>query len=249
MLSVNKKFLNEEYYQRIIERKYPELIQFKNKDIKTCRERKIVYLNYNLNWRNFYIKNVYYMLKIQDIYKIPYFACKKLIPERILYQMNRANTPHSWALTKALQQGNVEIINLIVGKNLADISSSSLTSAVKSGNFPLIRVIYFHRLHKNLKYPLFYAIYKNRRDIVDFLTEYETPSIEDWNYCLLRICTSSNLDSIKYIISKGANNISECIELINSKIDLYRDRINLNYLSHLTDVLHYFRNFTGKSYI
>jgi hypothetical protein len=64
MLSVNKKFISEEYYRRVIERKYPFLLTFKDKDIDFKYEEK---LNYRLSWRNFYIRNIYYILKITGL--------------------------------------------------------------------------------------------------------------------------------------------------------------------------------------
>lgn len=242
MLSVNKKFLNEEYYERVVERKYPELLMYKGKDIKTFRKREIVYLNYTLTWRNFYIKNIYYISEINRVYEIPYFNSKKYLPERIFYYMNDRRKPHEWIFQRALNEGNTEIIDLMIGKNFADFSSSSLTSVVKSGNLNLIKRIYDYRIHKDLKYPIFYAIRKNRKDIVDFLLKDETVSI-NWNYILLRICKSSGIDNIKYVIEKGANDISVCIAIINDeliKLKMYGNMAGYEkYASELNITLRY----------
>ena len=84
MLSVNKKFLNEEYYRRVIERKYSHLVKWKGR-IRGINKR---IMKYKMNWRMFYIKNMHYMLKIQHIYSVPYFnmVC---IPENFLFSISK----------------------------------------------------------------------------------------------------------------------------------------------------------------
>ncbi len=235
MLSVNKKFLDEEYYRRVVERKYPELVKMKGKEIKSFGKS----YNYNLNWRNFYIKNMYYMLEIEKVSKIPYFACKQ-IPERIFYSLGKYRKCQRWLLQTALNVGNEKIVNLIVETRLADFERSSLCSAVKGGNMSLVKRIYDYRLHRDLALPIFYAIRKNRKDIIEFLIKNETVKIEHWNYILSRICTSGEIDNIKYIIGKGANNILHCIQLINTKLinfEIYYEKLQGDYVSKYSDNL------------
>ena len=68
MLSVNKKFDDDLYFKKILERRYPLLIKFKPEDEA---------------YKQFYLRMVKYMAKLWEEYKIPYilkFILKKFPP-------------------------------------------------------------------------------------------------------------------------------------------------------------------------
>ena len=56
MLSVNKKFNDPIFFEKVIDRKYPLLKQFKEK---------------NESWRQFFVKMAYYIAKLEEEYDIP----------------------------------------------------------------------------------------------------------------------------------------------------------------------------------
>ena len=62
MLSVNKKFNDNIFFERIMTRKYPLLIQFKN-DGETLKQ--------------FYVRMVHYLSKLEEEFGIPYIATDK----------------------------------------------------------------------------------------------------------------------------------------------------------------------------
>lgn len=68
MLSVNKKFHNEELFKKVIERKYPLLVTFKDE---------------SETWKNFYINNIFYMSALNKKFGIPYIQSKDYNPKEL----------------------------------------------------------------------------------------------------------------------------------------------------------------------
>ena len=66
MLSVNKKFSDDSYFKKILEKRYPLLLRFKS---------------HHETYKRFYLKMVKYMGKLWEKYKIPYVAAKFFNPE------------------------------------------------------------------------------------------------------------------------------------------------------------------------
>jgi hypothetical protein len=68
MLSVNKKFRDEQFFERVMKRKYPELIQYKTDDE---------------TWKSFYIKMVYYIAKLKEKFRFYYDRQPGYNPEKL----------------------------------------------------------------------------------------------------------------------------------------------------------------------
>ncbi len=246
MLSVNKKFVNEEYYQRVIERKYSHLVKWKGK-IRRVNKRE---LNYKMNWRMFYIKNMHYMLKIQKIYDVPYFnmVC---IPENFLFSISKTRHPYKWILEKALSSGNEIAVNLLLNKKLCILDKYSLSYACESLQLPFIKKIHSHKIPHDF-YRCVTAIKTcNRLDIIQFLVEKMKPEKEELEKVLLAICQYASINIIKYFIEKGAYNIQQCINETNDRIIKAEKYPKENffylmhgYLNHQREILNFFiKNF------
>ena len=67
MLSVNRKFNDNSYFKRILEKRYPLLLEFKSEDE---------------TYKRFYLRMVKYMAKLWEEFKIPYVAEKGFNPEK-----------------------------------------------------------------------------------------------------------------------------------------------------------------------
>ena len=247
MLSVNKKFLEEEYYHRVIERKYSHLVKWKGRIV---RINKRVF-KYNMNWREFYIKNMYYMLKIKKIYNVPYFnmVC---IPENFLFCISKVKNSYKWILGKALSAGNEFIVNLIIEKKLSILDIESLGFACESLQLLFVKKISSYAAPHNF-YRSFYIAgnllgRENRFDIIRFLVDEMKPKKEELEKVLLEICQYASINIIKYFIEKGANNIQQCINSTKSRIieaEKYpKENFYLmhGYLDHQHEVLNFFMN-------
>lgn len=66
MLSVNKKFHDENFFKKVLMKRYPLLIKFKE-DEET--------------WKQFYIKMIFYISKLNEKFRIPYINVEEYNPE------------------------------------------------------------------------------------------------------------------------------------------------------------------------
>lgn len=68
MLSSNKKFRNEELFERVMRKRYPLVVRFKEKD---------------MSWKEFFIQTVYYLSKLEENYNLPYLQTLDFDPKHI----------------------------------------------------------------------------------------------------------------------------------------------------------------------
>lgn len=121
MLSVNKKFNQEGIFFRIIDKRYPLLIKFKN----NCK-----------TWRRFYIKMIYYIAKNYLEYEIPYISHEEFNPYKF-YKENtdRHNCENKFDIIMgyALEIQRMDIVKLMIKKGARNFSKG-LYLASKTGN-------------------------------------------------------------------------------------------------------------------
>ena len=265
MLSVNKKFLDENYYRRIIEKKHPYLAKLKEhgKPFELhVREEKLIY-NYVLTWRLCYIKNFHFIVKIENKYLIPYFNIKFYFPERLLHRLLREYNPYCYLLHRSLEQGRSDIRDNILQKHTVVPVYSLLSASCRSGNLKLVKETYNFLCEKSkephLNQGIKYAVRHNHFDILDFLLEKgaQRPGVglpfgvKNTNYLnhalSLSVFNESNIMT-KYLISKGANNFTECIVILQERINSskkYKDQLDaeklLKNISFLQNKIEFFR--------
>ena len=237
MLSANKKFLDEKYYRRIIEKKHPYLLKLKALDKPL------------MTWRKFYIKNVYFILKIEELFQVPYFRIKNYYPETLLRLLSREKHPYNYLSNKALEHGKRNIYHLIVEKKFAVPMNSNLPYACLSGNLDSVKEIYNVLSNKlknvDMRPALQASIYSGNYEILNFLLEKEK-SVDLINYALTKIIFRKDELMMKCLITKGADNFDECIALLHHDIELCKSQEsqlspkrrlslenNLNFLLHI----------------
>ena len=95
MLSVNKKFRNEELFEKIVKRRYPLVSRFKK----------------DKSWKEFYIQTIYYLSKLKEKFEIPYIPTLDFEPEVIYKSAKSPNHLHLIypieSITEILQKQNV----------------------------------------------------------------------------------------------------------------------------------------------
>ena len=101
MLSVNKKFRDENLFKRIIQRKYPLLIEFK-KPIET--------------WQHFFVKMTYYIHKLEEDYDITYIPTKGYNPMVLINHYNK----YDEAMKYASLGGHKDLVNFFIQKGAHD---------------------------------------------------------------------------------------------------------------------------------
>lgn len=78
MLSVNKKFRDEKIYERVLRKKYPLLVKFKDEKDET--------------WRHLFLRMIKYISLIHERYDIPYIHLEDYDPEDIYKSFKRDHT-------------------------------------------------------------------------------------------------------------------------------------------------------------
>ena len=85
MLSTNKRFRDEEFFERIMKKRYPLIVRFKD---------------VNQNWREFYIQTIYYLSKLLEVFQLPYLPTLDFNPKAIYNNLN-LDTGH-WSIARML---------------------------------------------------------------------------------------------------------------------------------------------------
>ena len=164
MLSVNKKFHDEEFFERIMKRKYPDLIKYR-KDDET--------------WKQLFVRMVYYISLITEKFGIPHFVGLNPIPI-----FNGILDPFYAIVTTAAEVGNVEVLNLLNFDDKAPVYfEHMLEYAANSGQLNVIKY-FLHQKPSHSKQVGINAAYKNHVDIIKYLFENKYIEEKDLNIFL-----------------------------------------------------------------
>jgi ankyrin repeat protein len=123
MLSVNKKFSDEKLFERIIKRRYPLLLSYKQ---------------YRQSYKSFFIEMVYYISKLQEDFGIPYIPYKYFNPEIFYYSY--IDAPEYFlngAASVAAEAGRLDLVKMFIDKGAKEIS---LISAARGGNLDIVKL-------------------------------------------------------------------------------------------------------------
>ena len=68
MLSSNRKFRDDKLFERVMKKRYPIILRFKDE---------------NMNWTNFYIQTIFYLSKLKEDFGLPYLPTLDFNPELV----------------------------------------------------------------------------------------------------------------------------------------------------------------------
>jgi ankyrin repeat protein len=122
MLSVNKNFRDEKFFQRTMKRKYHLLIEFK-KD----------------TWKELYIRMTYYIDKL-EILGIPYIPTKDYNPEKFYKNMKDSKSIFDFAMRYASEGGHMEIVKLMIEKG-ATYFDWAMYNAARGGHMEIVKLV------------------------------------------------------------------------------------------------------------
>ena len=106
MLSVNRKFSDDSYFKKILENRYPTLLQYK--------EEKQTY-------KHFYLEMVKYLAKLWEKYEIPYISARYFDPKQ-LYTRYRYPDIYRLALFEAVEVGDIKLAKHFIEKKGAQVT-------------------------------------------------------------------------------------------------------------------------------
>lgn len=164
MLSVNKKFDDPVFFQKVLNKRYPYLLKFKTEES---------------TWRQFYISMIFYISKMKEnIYtkSLPSFD-----PARIEKVQQDQKTWY-FALSAALQSKNYPLIvyftdkdgynqNYLVGFRKPVLINESLANFLKNANFPsdiknLISLLLKNKFFTTAMLIVLFNIYNTRNNLI-----------------------------------------------------------------------------------
>lgn len=202
------KVCDDALYERRLKTKYPLLVNFKN-------TRAIE------NWKNFYLRMVYYIAKIQEKYQIPYIPSEKYNPESFYkhYQMLEGaeifskdkikKDLYNEAMEFAGSAGDVNIVKLLMNKGATDIDST-IIAASQNGHLNVVKFLIDSVTSENiLNSVLSWAAFGGHLDIVKLSIE---KGANNFNLAMYNSAFGGYTDIVKLMLEKGANNFNVTME-------------------------------------
>ncbi len=189
MLSVNRKFRDEEFFEKILKKRYPDLIQYKE--------------NYE-SYQSFFIKTIYYLSKLKEKYDIPYFV--GMNPENV-YKSSKhlyLTELYNKILLLSSRYGNLDVVKLMMKKGANDIISAA-DFAAKGGHLNIIKY-FIDKGARNFSEMATSAAYYAHGYIIDYLLEKKYIDKSVLNRSLYYATLGGHLSLIKHLTSLGAEN-------------------------------------------
>ena len=194
MLSVNKKFRDEKLFEKILKKRYPDLLQYKGEE----------------SFSSFFIKMVYYIVYLKEKYDIPYFV--GMNPEE-LYNSSKMYIRlafYRMVMTIAAKFGNLEVVKLMVNKGVETFDDAR-QQAVENGHLEILKYLISlggHDFHDIARW----AVYAHHKNIIDYLFENKYISNRYLNNLLVYTAENGDLDLVKHLIFLGATNFPIAID-------------------------------------
>ena len=156
MLSVNRKFNDDSYFKKILEKRYPLLLNFKTE---------------SETYKQFYLKMVKYMALLWENYKIPYIPGKDFNPQ-YFYERFDKDRIYTIALLEAAEIGDTKLAQYLMDKG-AKVDEFTYISVGVGGSVEMMKFFiqkYSPPKYVFLKAALRYAKQNNHQPLIDFLT-------------------------------------------------------------------------------
>ena len=190
MLSVNKKFNQDEFFIEVLKRRYPATIQFKPD---------------NLSWKQYYLEVIACIDKISREFDYKYSVNAKKSPKEY-YNLMKARsemyTSNKWefSLRIASYMGDIDLVNYYLTK-VGELYEGE-DGAAQGGHLDILK--YLISLDKN---PIDYssiltsAVVENHRHIIDFALANNAGIRPGFQQALYQ----GDKELVIYLIERGAN--------------------------------------------
>ena len=192
MLSVNRKFNDEKLFEKLVRKKYSDLIEYREE---------------NETWKHFFIRLVYYVSRLKDIYDIDYFAGLNPFAFNYLDGQEALNT----ALTTAIRVGNLQMIKNLFPKITEPTIFKYLREAAVDGNIEIL--LYFWDKDPSLFVQIVgYLAYNGNIKTIQYLFDHGYIDNRTLNHLLVHAADGNYFQLVKYLIDRGANDIQSAID-------------------------------------
>jgi len=230
MLSVNKKFYDEKIFLRVMNKKYPLLYKIKNKNKKYI----------SLSLRNFYIKMLNYISKLIQK-EIPYISHEDYDPYNLYIMSIKSYTSSlKFIINYASEKVRIDIVKKMLDMGV-EVDNCTFFHAIKSKNINIISFL-LDNYHDEIKY-----INKNivkfsvlQGDIIFLkkilnLNIYEYNEMKEiYNIAMYTAAENGNIQIVRMMLEKGANNFYETMKLARGKESIEIIKIMLEKIKEQT---------------
>ena len=140
MLSLNKKFNDEKLFERVMKTRYPLLIRYKKE---------------NETWKELYVRMVFYISKLKELFSIPYINVPGYNPETFYRKYKNGNA--YFVQKKALEKA-------------------------AEGDFRTTKYLALKMAKGDLTYPYSIAKAKRQTEIMNYLLQLYEKEETIWDY-------------------------------------------------------------------
>ena len=124
MLAVNRKFNDDSYFRKVLEKRYPLLLRFKKNDE---------------TYKPFYLREVKYMAKLWEEYEIPYIPTPDYDPEYLYVKFGKDRI-YTTILMEAVEYGDIKLAKHLINKG-AEVNRFTYISAAIGGNVDVFKFL------------------------------------------------------------------------------------------------------------
>lgn len=189
MLSVNKKFNDEKFFERVIQRKYPLLIRFKKE---------------NDTWRSFYIRMIYYIAKLQQEFDFPYIPNTN--PERFYLDFSNSTLSKEDMMDIGLDfsalSGIINLIDYFIEKGATNLDNALYITAEK-GHLEAVKYL-VNRGAKRIDMATRAAAEKGHLEIVKYLFDKDPNNLTNIS-AVLDAAENNHKEIVEYFLEKGVD--------------------------------------------
>ena len=194
ILANSKVFDNEKFYEKVIRKRYPLLMEYL----------------YNKTWKFLYLDMVRMLSKVEEEYQIPYIPTKGYSPGMIL--VSRKKDVYDTALYCAAAGGNIDLIDYFIKKGATKLDDA-LINGCKYADLRTVE----HLIDKGAEdyHTLIYtAASLEKIDIMQFLLDYL--EIHDLNSfgrrALYEAISHGHINAVKFLVENGMRILESNIE-------------------------------------
>ena len=118
MLSLNKKFNDEKLFERVMKKRYPFLLRYRKE---------------NETWKELYVRMVFYISRLKELFHIPYINVQDYNPETFYQNYKNANLyfVQKMALDKAAEGDLLAITYLATKMAKGDLRNPYFNAKAK----------------------------------------------------------------------------------------------------------------------
>jgi Ankyrin repeats (3 copies) len=185
MLSVNKDFRDEKFFQRIMKTKYPLLIKFKNG-----------------TWKELFLRMTYYIAKL-GILGIPYISTKGYNPEKFYKEYKDRKEIFDIAMAYASEGGQMEIVKLMIEKGATHFIWA-MADAARGGHIEIVKFM-IEKVATDFNWTMRNAARGGHIKIVKLMIE---KGATDFNWTMRNAAEEGHMDIVKLMIEKGATDFN-----------------------------------------